>query len=64
MVVVKMPFPKQLSDETLYSRLIRHQAILGMSEKEYLKHIFKNPRLSIHPFLTVGLKEVAKITSL
>lgn len=57
-----MPFPKHLSDESLYSRLIRHQAILGMSEKEYLKQIFNNPRLSIHPFLTVGLKEVAQIT--
>ncbi|WP_040726969.1 TnsD family Tn7-like transposition protein [Thiomicrorhabdus sp. Kp2] len=57
-----MSFPKQLTDETLYSRLIRHQAILGLNEKEYLKQFFNNPRLSIHPFITVGLTEIANIS--
>ncbi|WP_024850123.1 TnsD family Tn7-like transposition protein [Hydrogenovibrio kuenenii] len=57
-----MLFPNQLPDETLYSRLIRHQTVLGFNEKEYLKRIFQNPRLSIHPFLTVGLTEIAKIS--
>lgn len=57
-----MSFPRQLPGEALYSRLIRHQTILGMNEKEYLKQFLGNPRLSIHPFLTVGLAEVAKIS--
>jgi hypothetical protein len=54
-----MNLPKVLPDETLFSRYVRHMMILGVNEKEYLKLLFNNSRISIHPYLTVGISNVA-----
>jgi len=56
-----MQLPTALPDETLFSRYVRHMTILGMNEKDYLNLIFKNPRVSIHPYLTIGIGKAAKL---
>ena len=57
-----MNLPKTLKGEMLYSRFIRHMTILGVSESEYLGCLLKKPRASIHPYLTIGIKNAAKIS--
>ena len=58
-----MEFPKTLPGESLFSRYVRHMTLLGMSNKEYLQYVFNEPRISIHPYLTVGLTHAANRTA-
>tara|TARA_R110001599_G_scaffold353856_1_gene600439 strand:+ start:17605 stop:19176 length:1572 start_codon:yes stop_codon:yes gene_type:complete len=57
-----MQLPATLPDETLFSRYIRHMTILGMNEKDYLKRLFNKPRISIHPYLTIGTYRASQIS--
>ena len=57
-----MQLPTALPDETLFSRYIRHMTILGMNEKDYLKRLFNKPRVSIHPYLTIGITKASQIS--
>ncbi|CNL12851.1 TnsD family Tn7-like transposition protein [Yersinia hibernica] len=55
-----MLLPKCLPDELLLSRMIRYITISGDDVTELLRMIFGSDRSSIHPFLTSGLKQIAK----
>lgn len=57
-----MYIPTTLPDETLFSRYVRHLTICGMKEKDYLKKLFNKPRISIHPYLTIGISRSALIS--
>jgi hypothetical protein len=57
-----MHFPKALPDETLFSRYVRHMTVLGMHENDYLKLLFNRSRISIHPYITIGIKKACQIT--
>jgi hypothetical protein len=57
-----MHFPKALPDETLFSRYVRHMTVLGMHENDYLKLLFNRSRVSIHPYITIGIKKVAQLS--
>lgn len=57
-----MQLPNSLPDETLFSRFIRHMSLLGLSETEYLQRLLKEPRASIHPYLTIGIKQASQIS--
>jgi hypothetical protein len=57
-----MRLPTTLPDETLFSRLIRHLTICGISEKAYLKLFFQKSRISIHPYLTIGIFKASQIS--
>lgn len=57
-----MRLPNSLPDETLFSRYIRHMSLLGLSETEYLKQFLNEPRASIHPYLTIGIKQASQIS--
>ena len=56
-----MQLPSSLPDETLFSRYVRHMTILGVNEQDYLKTLLNKPRASIHPYLTIGICEAARI---
>ena len=58
-----MFLPTSLPDETLFSRYVRHMTIMGLKEQDYLKLIFNKPRVSIHPYLTIGIEKASKISS-
>lgn len=57
-----MQLPTTLPDETLFSRYIRHMTILGMNENDYLKLLFDRPRVSIHPYITIGITKASQIS--
>jgi hypothetical protein len=57
-----MQLPAALPDETLFSRYVRHMTILGMNENNYLKFLFNRKRVSIHPYLTIGIKKASQIS--
>jgi hypothetical protein len=57
-----MQLPYTLPDETLFSRYVRHMSILGMNENDYLKMLFNRTRVSIHPYLTIGIKKASQIS--
>ncbi|PKH88313.1 TnsD family Tn7-like transposition protein [Colwellia sp. Bg11-28] len=58
-----MQLPTTYPDETLFSRYVRHMTILGMKEKNYLKLLFKRPRASIHPYLTIGITKASQMSA-
>ena len=53
--------PKALPDELLLSRLIRFITISGISSSEFLQTCFGSKRISLHPFLTSGINNIAKL---
>ena len=57
-----MQLPTTLPDETLFSRYIRHMTIFGMNENDYLKLLFDRPRVSIHPYITIGITKASQIS--
>ena len=57
-----MNLPKTLKGEMLYSRYVRHMTLLGVNENQYLKYLLKKSRASIHPYLTIGIEDAAKIS--
>ncbi len=57
-----MHFPKALPDETLFSRYVRHITLLGMNENDYLKLLFNRSRVSVHPYITIGIAKVSQIS--
>ena len=58
-----MRFPNTLPDETLFSRYIRFVSISGYDERAFSRLLFDRPRISIHPYLTIGVKKVAELTN-
>lgn len=46
-------------EETLFSRFVRQLTISGVSRQEFQRRVFKKERISIHPYLTAGLREAA-----
>ena len=57
-----MQLPTALPNETLFSRYVRHMTILGMNENDYLKLLFNRSRVSIHPYITIGIKKASQIS--
>lgn len=57
-----LQLPTTLPDETLFSRYVRHMTVLGMHENDYLKLLFNRSRVSIHPYITIGIKKVAQLS--
>ena len=57
-----MQLPTTLPDETLFSRYVRHMTVLGMHENDYLKLLFNRSRVSIHPYITIGITRASKIS--
>jgi len=57
-----MQLPTTLPDETLFSRYVRHMTVLGMHENDYLKLLFNRSRVSIHPYITIGITKASKIS--
>lgn len=57
-----MQLPATLPDETLFSRYVRHMTILGIHENDYLKLLFNRSRVSIHPYITIGITKASKIS--
>ncbi|MGA4605123.1 TnsD family Tn7-like transposition protein [Pseudoalteromonas maricaloris] len=48
-----------LSDETLYSRLVRSVTVFGIKTERFLNVLLGSSRASIHPYLTSNLNEIA-----
>lgn len=56
-----MWLPEALPDEILFSRLCRHYTLSGCSAKNYLKSVFNNVKISVHPYLPAKLSELSQI---
>ena len=57
-----MQLPSPFPDEILFSRLVRHLMMSGLSIDCYLKSVFGNRKVSIHPYLTSGLDLISKLS--
>lgn len=57
-----MNLPAALPGETLFSRYIRHQSLLGLSSQEYVCWLFGKYKISVHPYLTIGTQIISQIT--
>lgn len=44
-----------MPDEALFSRFVRHLKQTGLCREQYLRSVLGSSRLSIHPFLTIGV---------
>lgn len=55
-------FLHSLPGETLFSRFTRHVTISGQAERFYLNKLFQNNRISLHPYLTVGVTQASQFT--
>ncbi|WP_338294511.1 TnsD family Tn7-like transposition protein [Planctobacterium marinum] len=51
--------PKAMPGESLFSRYIRHLKLTGLCKDQYCIKQFGRPRLSIHPFITAGVRHAA-----
>lgn len=57
-----MELPKALPDESLFSRIIRHFTLSGMTTADYLLTTLGSHKVSIHPYLTAGLDKFSKLS--
>jgi hypothetical protein len=55
-----MLLPLAFLDEILFSRLIRHFTLSGMTTENYLSTVFGNHKVTVHPYLTAGLAQLSK----
>jgi hypothetical protein len=57
-----MLLPLAFLDEILFSRLIRHFTLSGMTTENYLSTVFGNHKVTVHPYLTAGLAQLSKFS--
>lgn len=57
-----MILPLAFPDEILFSRLVRHFTLTGMTIENYLLAVFDNHKVTIHPYLTAGLSQLSKFS--
>ena len=57
-----MLIPTAFPDEILFSRIIRHFTLSGMTTADYLFTTLGNHKISIHPYLTAGLDKLSKLS--
>ncbi len=53
-----MVIPYAFPDEILFSRLVRHFTLTGMTIADYLSMMFGDPKRTIHPYMTAGLTSI------
>lgn len=54
--------PLALPDESFYSRIIRSLTLTGMPVDKFLNTYFNRKRVSIHPYLTVGIGSIESLS--
>lgn len=52
-----------MPDEALFSRFVRHLKQTGLCREQYLLNVFGRSRLSIHPFLTIGVGVASSVAT-
>ncbi|MCC5450697.1 TnsD family transposase [Rheinheimera sp. UJ51] len=57
-----MIFPLAFPDEILFSRIVRHFILTGMTIENYLSSVFDNNKVTIHPYLTAGLAPLSEFS--
>ncbi|MXR70312.1 transposase [Shewanella sp. JBTF-M18] len=57
-----MQLPSAFPDEILFSRIIRHFTLNGITSANYLLMTLGSPKLSIHPYLTAGLERISRLS--
>ena len=57
-----MHLPLPYPDEIIFSRIVRHFTLSGMTCENYLSDVFGNHKITIHPYLTAGLEQVCKFS--
>ena len=57
-----MQLPLPYPDEIIFSRIVRHFTLSGMTCEHYLSDVFGNHKVTIHPYLTAGLEQVCKFS--
>ncbi|OBU45466.1 TnsD family Tn7-like transposition protein [Photobacterium damselae] len=57
-----MQLPKALLGESLHSRICRGLSYTGYTKQQYLEFLFGSVRASIHPYLALGVKDIALAT--
>lgn len=57
-----MQLPKALLGESLHSRICRGLSCTGYAKQQYLEFLFGSVRASIHPYLALGVKDIALAT--
>ncbi len=57
-----MLIPSAFPDEILFSRIVRHFTISGMTTADYLLTTLGSRKVSIHPYLTAGLDKFSKLS--
>ncbi|KPZ59934.1 hypothetical protein AN391_00873 [Pseudoalteromonas sp. P1-13-1a] len=57
-----MQLPLSFPDEIIFSRIVRHFTLSGMTCENYLSNVFGNHKVTIHPYLTAGLEQVCKFS--
>lgn len=48
-----------MPDESLFSRFVRHLKQSGLCREQYFLRVFARSRLSVHPFLTIGVSALS-----
>jgi hypothetical protein len=57
-----MILPLAFPDEILFSRIVRHFILSGMTIENYLSTVFDNHKVTIHPYLTAGLSQLSEFS--
>lgn len=57
-----MQLPNALFGESLHSRICRGLSCSGYAKQQYLEFLFGTVRASIHPYLALGVKDIALAT--
>jgi hypothetical protein len=57
-----MQLPLSYPDEIIFSRIVRHLTLSGMTCENYLSDVFGNHKVTIHPYLTAGLEQFCKFS--
>jgi hypothetical protein len=54
--------PSALPDESLFSRICRHLTLSGLNTNQYLSSLLGTKRISVHPYLTSGIKKISSFS--
>jgi hypothetical protein len=57
-----MILPLAFPNEILFSRLVRHFTLTGMTIENYLSTVYDNHKVTIHPYLTAGLSQLSEFS--
>ena len=57
-----MLLPSALPDESLFSRICRHLTLSGLNTNQYLSSLLGAKRISVHPYLTSGIKKISSFS--